>query len=168
MRPGPRLPETVALVAATTFFFCAPVQAQQDHAHAHAQAGAAVTRLELNAGAKGATDESLRTGMAAIRGAFDADHGAIHAGKESDAQYAALADRIERQVQTIVANCKLPADADANLHYIVADLLQGVSLMRGADPQRSRHDGAALVHGVLRAYPQYFDDANWRVEKSAH
>jgi hypothetical protein len=146
------------------------VQAQQDHAHEHLheQTGAAVTRLELNAGAKWATDESLRSGMAAIRGAFDADHGAIHAGKESDAQYAVLADRIERQVQAIVANCKLPAEADANLHYIVADLLQGVSLMRGADPQRLRHDGAALVHGVLRAYPQYFDDADWQAEKSAH
>ena len=122
---------SVAIVALTSML--AGIQFahsdQTEHAHTHGQAGAAVTRLELNAGAKWATDESLRSGMAAIREAFDADHGAIHAGNESDAQYAALADRIERQVQAIVANCKLPAEADANLHYIVADLLQGVGLM---------------------------------------
>jgi len=34
--------------------------------------------------------------------------------------------------------------------------------MRGADPQRSRHDGAARVHGALRAYPQFFDDPDWK------
>jgi hypothetical protein len=33
--------------------------------------------------------------------------------------------------------------------------------MRGQDPQRSRHDGAALVHGALRAYGQFFDDPGW-------
>lgn len=51
--------------------------------------------------------------------------------------------------------------ADANLHYVIADLLQGVSLMRGTDPARSRHDGAALVHGALLAYGKYFDDPGW-------
>ena len=49
-----------------------------------------------------------------------------------------------------------------NLHFIVADLLQGVALMRGEDMARSRHDGAALVHGALKAYGQYFDDAAWK------
>ena len=77
-------------------------------------------------------------------------------------KYAALATRIDQQVKSIVANCRLPADADANLHFIVADLLQGVSLMRGEDTTRSRHDGAALIHGALQAYGQYFDDPAWK------
>jgi hypothetical protein len=100
--------------------------------------------------------------MAAIHAAFEADHPAIHAGKETDAQYAALAGAAEAQVNSIVANCKLPPAADANLHYVVADLLQGVSLMRGEDPKRTRHDGAALMHGALLAYGQYFDDPDWK------
>ena len=136
--------------------------AQTGHEHGHHPAGAAVTQLQLDQGKKWPTDPSLRSGMAAIRTAFDADHHSIHAGKESDAQYAALAGRIEAQVQTIVANCKLPPAADANLHFVIADLLQGVSLMRGEDPSRSRHDGAALVHGALLAYPEYFDDPGWK------
>ena len=136
--------------------------AQQEHQHG--QATAAVGQMQLDAGKKWQTDATLRSGMAAIRSAFDADHPAIHAGEESDAQYAALADRIQAQVNSIVANCHLPAAADANLHYVIADLSQGVLLMQGQDPARSRHDGAALVHGALIAYGKYFDDPDWVAE----
>lgn len=143
--------------------FVAQAQEHQGHAqHAAHGSGGAVTQLQLNGEAKWGTDESLRSGMAAIRDAFDADHAAIHAGKETDAAYVALASRIEAAVNGIVANCKLPPQADANLHFVIADLLQGVSLMRGSDPAQSRHAGAALVHGALNAYGKFFDDPAWR------
>jgi hypothetical protein len=152
----------VALTLCALCLACVSLaQAQTPHEHAHGAANAAVSQLQLDAGSRWSTDEPLRTGMAAIRKAFDADHAAIHAGKESDAQYAALAAEVESQVNGIVKNCRLPPAADANLHLIIADLLQGVSLMRGQDPARSRHDGAALVHGALLAYGQYFDDPGW-------
>jgi hypothetical protein len=154
----------LTLVAAALAFATFSVRAQHEHEHGHdhATATAAIVNLKLDGGEKWPTDASLRKGMAEIHAAFEADHPAIHAGKESDAQYEALAGRIEAQVNAIVANCKLPPAADANLHYVIADLLQGVGLMRGQDPQRSRHDGAALVHGALRAYGQYFDDPHWK------
>jgi hypothetical protein len=137
----------------------APAQHEQHEAHGP---GGAVAQLQLKDGQKWQTDAALRSGMANIRAAFDADHPAIHAGKQADAQYAALAKRIDQQVKSIVANCRLPAEADANLHLIVADLLQGISLMRGEDPARSRHDGAALIHGALNAYGKFFDDPAWK------
>lgn len=137
-------------------------QHDHEHGHEHDTSAAAVAQLKLDGEKKWPTDASLRNGMAAIHAAFEADHPAIHAGQATDAQYDALASRIETQVNSIVANCKLPPAADANLHLVVADLLQGVSLMRGKDPQRTRHDGAALVHGALRAYPKYFDDPDWK------
>jgi hypothetical protein len=136
-------------------------RAQQEHGHQHDASGAAVAQMQLDDGKPWQTDESLRTGMAGIHAAFQADHPAIHAGTESDEQYAALASRVESQVNQIVAQCRLPPAADAQLHFVIADLLQGVSLMRGQDPQRSRHDGAALVHGALRAYGQFFDHPGW-------
>lgn len=140
----------------------APPAAQVPHAeHAHAAGTAAIANLKLDGTARWQTDAALRNGMAAIHAAFEAEHPAIHDGRQSDAQYEALAGRIGKQVDAIVANCKLPAAADANLHYVIADLLRGASLMRGQDPQRSRHDGAALVHGALRAYGQFFDDPGW-------
>lgn len=138
------------------------VRAQHQHEHGHTQeSAAAVERLQLDQGRKWATDASLRKGMAAIHEAFETDHPAIHDGKQTDAQYDALAARIETEVNSIVANCKLPPAADANLHFVIADLLQGVELMRGHDPGKSRHGGAALVHGALHAYPKYFDDPDW-------
>jgi hypothetical protein len=153
----------VTLAAAALALATTGVHAQHEHEHGpdHDTATAAIVNLKLDGGEKWPTDAPLRKGMAEILAAFEADHPAIHAGKEADAQYDALAGRIEAQVNTIVANCKLPPAADANLHFVIADLLQGAGLMRGADPQRTRHDGAALVHGALRAYGQYFDDPHW-------
>ena len=142
--------------------FALPAAAQTAHEHEHA--GAAVANIQLDDGRKWETDDSLRSGMAAIRDAFDAHHPDIHRGSETADQYQALAGQIEAQVQSIVANCKLPPAADANLHYIVADLVQGVNLMRGQDPARTRHDGAALVHGALLAYGKSFDDPGFAPE----
>jgi hypothetical protein len=155
----------LALVAALAVLAApatALAQHQHEGGHQHDTSSAAVANLKLEGEKKWATDASLRSGMASIHAAFEGDHPAIHAGTQTDAQYDALAARIEEEVNSIVANCKLPPAADANLHYVVADLLQGVNLMRGGDPQRTRHDGAALVHGALRAYPQYFDDPDWK------
>jgi len=154
---------TVAILAATLALGAAPsVRAQHDqqHEHHHDESTAAVAQLTLDGERKWPTDESLRAGMAAIHAAFQADHPAIHAGTQTDAQYEALAGRIESQVNSIVTNCKLPPAADANLHLVITDLLAGVGLMRGEDPARTRHDGAALVHGALRAYGKYFDDTD--------
>ena len=165
--PARLLPRTLRLVLiAALAVLAAPATALAQHEHAqghmHDASSATVANLALDGGKKWPTDASLRDGMSGIRAAFDADHPAIHAGTETDAQYDALAGRIEEQVNSIVANCKLPPAADANLHYVIADLMQGVGLMRGTDPQRTRHDGAALVHGALRAYPKYFDDPGWK------
>lgn len=141
------------------------------HEHGPANAEAAVAGLSLNGTARWPTDPSLRSGMAAIRTAFDADHAAIHAGKESDAAYATLAGTIEARVAEIVKSCHLPADADAQLHLVIADLLAGARLMKG-EPGQSRHDGAARVHGALIAYGRYFDDPgfspNPRESRPAH
>ena len=161
-----RVPLTIAGFA--LLGLASPSHAQPAHEHehglAHAGESALVAKLELDAGKRWPTDASLRSGMAAIRAAFDADHPAIHAGQQSDAQYEALAGRVETEVNGIVANCKLPPAADAQLHYVVGDLLQGVALMKGADPDKSRHDGAAKVHGALRAYGTYFDDPAWTTQ----
>ena len=134
-----------------------PAMAEPAHEHSHDHAQAAVGQLKLNDGKKWATDAPLRAGMGSIQSAFDADHAAIHAGTATNEQYEALAGRIETEVNSIIANCRLPPEADANLHYVIADLSQGISLMRGGDPARTRHDGAALVHGALRAYDTFFD-----------
>jgi hypothetical protein len=175
-----RIARSFAIVTAVIAFSlqgtaAAAQQADATHEHSnehrmHGDASAAlVSKLELQQdGLRWPTDASLRTGMANIRAAFDADHPAIHAGKQTDAQYDALAATVEREVNFIVANCKLEAAADAQLHYVVGDMLQAVSLLRGGDPARSRHDGAHLLHGALNAYGKYFDDPSWAAASSGN
>ena len=140
-------------------FSARAVEAPHEESHAHDVAG--IAQLQFDDDRKWPTDASLRSGMASIRSAFEADHAAIHAGRETPAQFETLAGRIEPQIQMILQQCKLPPAADANLHFVIADLMRGVSQMRGQDPAITRHDGAALVHGALEAYGKYFDDPQW-------
>lgn len=153
-----------SIAACIVAWTSAPGSALAQHSHEHASGTAASDKLKLDAGRKWPTDAALRSGMAEIRRAFEADHRAIHEGRETDSQYEVLATRIESQVNSIVAHCKLPAEADENLHYVIADLAQGVNLMRGKDSEHTRHDGAALVHGALLAYGAHFDDPGWSAE----
>ncbi len=135
--------------------------AETPHEESHAHDVAGIAQLQSDDGRKWPTDASLRAGMASIRSAFEADHAAIHAGSETPAQFETLAGSVEAQVQMIIRQCQLPPAADANLHFLIADLMRGVSRMRGQDPAHTRHDGAALVHGALEAYGKYFDDPQW-------
>ena len=50
---------------------------------------------------------------------------AAHKGTISAAEYAALAAKVEVEVGNIVANCKLPPQADAMLHIVLSDLAGG-------------------------------------------
>ena len=40
--------------------------------------------------------------------------------------------------------------------------------MLGKGPARTRHDGAALVHGALIAYGKYFEDPAWQPDAPVH
>src|SRR5574340_1118841 len=94
--------------------------AAQDH---HDHGTAAPQSIELNAGKKWATDDALRQGMSAIRALADEALPAAHAGKITPAGYDALANDINTQISFIVSSCKLDPKADAQLHIIIAKLV---------------------------------------------
>ncbi len=122
MRPAPSA-AIVLLFAAAAVFQTNAAEPSAGHDHAHHGSGALVAQLALDHGKPWATDAALRAGMAAVRDAFEADHARIHDGAQTDEQYEALADRIETQVNRMVAKCRLPPEADAQLHYVLGDLL---------------------------------------------
>jgi hypothetical protein len=125
---------------------------------AHASHGAAALELTLNNGQKWPTDEALRQGMGEMRSMLATSLGRMHAGQFTSADYAALADRAQEQVDYVTAYCKLPEDADAQLHVVLAEILEGVDAMRaGAD----RLGGARRVVRALEAYGRHFDHPNW-------
>lgn len=130
---------------------------EQKHQHGATE----VHKLTLNHGKKWATDEPLRKGMAEIRSLVEAQHAGIHKGTLKPAEYAALGERIEAQVGYVVANCKLDPQADANLHVILEEVLDGVETMKGGE-KKSPRSGAGRVVNALNEYGKYFDHPGWK------
>jgi hypothetical protein len=130
-------------------------------AHKH-DTHAAEETLQLNAGKKWETDESLRKAMASIRQAVEASLHDIHDNRMKPAAYGALASKVEGEVGNIVANCKLGTKADAQLHLVIAELLAGSDQMAGKIKKAKRQDGAVKVIGALEKYATYFDDPQFK------
>lgn len=128
---------------------------------AHEHPASAVT-LQLDAGKKWQTDVALRQAMSNIRRAMDAALNDIHANRLSAKGYGVLAKKIEHEVGNVVANCKLETKADAQLHLIIAELLDGAAQMAGKASQVKRQDGAVWVIGAMEKYGAYFDDAGFK------
>lgn len=126
--------------------------------HAHGGHGGAALELTLNNGQKWPTDEPLRRGMDEMRGAMTGSLGRIHAGQFTSADYVTLAERLQQQVDFVTANCRLPEEADAQLHIVLAEILEGTDAMRdGTD----RLQGALRAVLALEAYGRHFDHPNW-------
>jgi hypothetical protein len=153
---------TIAITAAAflgALLINTPALAAEPADHHHS---AGMHELTLDAGKKWATDDPLRQGMAAVRNAVAADMKAIHTGKQTDAGYDALAAKVEASVSSIVQNCKLKPEADAQLHVLIAEMMQGVDVMRGKEAQAPRLQGAEKIVGALDNYPKFFDHPGWR------
>lgn len=130
------------------------------HQHEHAN-GAAAPGLALDHGAKWAIDEALGKAMGNIRDAVAAALGQVHDNTLSVSGYKALAGTIRTEVAYMVSNCKLEPAADAQLHLIVADLLDAADKMEMGAGNDFRRDGAVQVVGALENYATYFNDAGW-------
>jgi hypothetical protein len=129
--------------------------AGESHEHGHA---AGEAKLVLDHGKKWQTDAPLRQGMGNIRAVVARDVKAIHADKATPKQYQALADKVKGEVAYIVQNCKLPEDADAQLHLVIAELLAGAEAMKGEHPR----EGAEQVAKALNQYGQFFSHPGWK------
>ncbi len=132
----------------------------QDHSHSHDGSGS--TQLTLNHGKKWATDENLRLSMIRIRDALEAELPAIHSGKASAKQYQALAKKVNDQISFMVQNCKLDRDADAMLHLVLAELIDGSDAMVHQGSGEAMHQGVEKIAHALENYGTYFDHPGWR------
>ncbi len=155
MRLFPSLVTAITLVAANL----APAALAAD-SHAHGP-GAAPAKLQLDHGKKWATDAALRRGMEAIRGSVHGAPAPRHKGAAKPGDYAELGKRVEAEVGRIVQECKLPPEADAQLHLVVAELVAGADAMKGAKDAKAGRAGLVKVDGALKSYAKYFDHPNW-------
>ena len=109
----------------------------KDDAHHHHD-GATSAGLSLNNGAKWKTDAPLRQGMKNIRNVLEPQLPAIHNNKLKPAQYQTLVGEINAELSAIVKSCKLDKDADAMLHLVLADIIEGVDALAGENKQKGR------------------------------
>lgn len=144
----------LALVALTSF----PLLAEEGHDH---NSHGSVT-LQLDSGKKWETDAPLRKGMAGIRDALASRLGEIHASKLKKAQYTQLSDKISTYTNSIFKNCKLSPKADAQLHLVLAQILDGNQKMKSAESIQDRRAGAIRIFDALQLYPKYFDHPGWQ------
>ena len=137
-------------------------------ASAHDHGSAAPQQLQLNAGKKWDTDAPLRQAMAAVHQSVTQILPAAHEGKATAANYDAFGQAIDQQIAYMVENCKLPADADAQLHIIVADLMAGAEAAQGKHGEAKRAAGVVQVAQASNAYGKYFDHGGWKAVKLPH
>lgn len=129
-------------------------QGHEHHGHAAPEGGG----LTLNNGERWATDAALREGMGRVRASFVAVLPAFKQGELDPAAAADAARAIDDHVAFLVENCRLEPEADAVLHVLLAELLQGTASLRQAP---ASPEGLPRIHGVLRDYPRYFDHPDW-------
>ena len=138
------------LLLAATLGLASPLVDAQEHAHHHAAPTAASTAPTQ----RYATDVPLRENMAGIRDAVTALEHAEH-GHLDAAQVTALADKVSAHVRTIVAECKLPPDADHAMHGIIAPLVGNASKLKAAPQDLSPVPG---LRAALESYDLQFKE----------
>jgi len=148
--------KTRGVLLAACLFAASPAQALQSHEHGHAQQQA--MQLKLNDGTLWATDAPLRDGMEQIRAAADIARRAELQGHFDSAEAAALATEVEAGILHMVRNCRLPPDADANLHILLGQL-SSASQANKVDPASA--DGLPKLLEALDRYPRYFSHPGW-------
>lgn len=156
-RKLPGLPALAAL--ALLVFSTGAIPAGEEHQHEHAKSQA---KLVLNQGKKWQIDEVARKSMEAIRGAVAADLKAIHGGKQTDAQYAALAAKLNGEVANMVKNCKLDPKADEQFHVVLTEVLAAAEIMEGKHAGEPRRKGAEQTARALNEYGRYFRHPGWK------
>jgi hypothetical protein len=108
------------------------------------------------------TDEPLRGAMSRIRAAVEQTSTAGGAVEAAAAH--ALAATIDKEVAYIVANCKLPPDADNALHVLIGRMMSaGAALQADAGSTA----GLQQLEAALRDYGASFDHPGWTFQPRA-
>ena len=157
----PLLLAAAALPAAATAAAASPPAAA---GHDHADGA----QLRLDHGRKWASDAPLREGMARIRALVAPQLDRAHRGTMTTAEYAALAGQVEGEVGKIVAQCKLPPEADAVLHVLLSGLMEGTGAMAGRTAGHKPQDGLVRVVAAVNDYGRHFEHPGWKPIPTRH
>ncbi|CAA7613000.1 hypothetical protein [Magnetospirillum sp. SS-4] len=155
----PRRALPLAALILTAALSLAPAAVARDgHSHESGHGG----QLTLDHGRKWQTDAPLRQGMSAIGADMAGALDRIHGNRFGPADYEALAGSIDAHIDGITRDCRLPPAADAQLHLVLAEIMDASEVMKGKGGTRDRSRGAVTVVKALDAYQAHFDHPGWR------
>lgn len=145
---------TISVVLAAALFGChkEPAGAGEHHHHGENAVAAQVTKPAQ----RFATDENLRSRMAAVLNTMKAMHDA-----GAKVNLPETGAKIEATVQDIFRKCKLEPAADAAIHPILAELLKGADLFK----KGKEKEGHTIIHNALLRYEDFFDHPGWNHAK---
>ncbi|MEE1653881.1 MULTISPECIES: hypothetical protein [Brachymonas] len=135
--------------------------------HNHGDHGA-TPAIQLNNGQKWASDAPLRQGMNAIHTSTQKMLQRAHSKQASAADYAAFDKQVNTQINYIIKNCKLEPKADAQLHGLIAQMMQGSEMTKGKQGNAKRADGVLSVAKALNTYGDYFSHPGWKKINVGH
>lgn len=139
-----------------------------ENGHHHGDQHAAASDLKPNDGKKWAADDALRRGMSGIRNQIAQHLKSEQAGKPGPAQYTSLAKELNGQLGYIFQNCRLDKEADAALHQILAQVIEGVEILEGKQTDVERREGVMKIAHALEGYPTYFSHPGWKPLQLKH
>jgi hypothetical protein len=116
----------------------------------------------LNHGEKWQTDAPLRLGMDNIHTLMTAKQNNVLKESLKSSEYFMLSQAVDKNIAYITKNCKLTIDSDRAFHTVVlADMIEGVALMRSSGDVQVQRLGALGILQTLRNYGKYFEHPNW-------
>ncbi len=165
LKRKPFLPSLTIAIALSSWGMQVNAQTDvHDHDAPHAHEVHEGTTLSLNNGELWETDEALRHGMLEIRAAVTMLTPAFESGQLNQTQAHQLSEAVQGSVNTMIEQCELAPEADANLHSILAELLKGSAALESA-PLSSA--GIPVLQGALESYEHYFNHVGWQGDEHA-
>jgi len=148
------------LAVATGFALAVTSGTVQAVEHSHSQhAHGEQVSISAPDGQRWATDPSLREGMSRIQDAVQQALPSAPQAPLGAAEAAQLRDTSNDAIAYMVDNCELPAEADAALHLLLAELIEGANALSQAE---RREAGLEHIVTALQHYAATFDEPLWR------
>lgn len=142
----------VGLIASFTEMACA-------EEHKHDTHIAVSSHSASQNGKRWETDEPLRRGMEGIRQEMESALHHIHGSSFSGEQYRSLAKKVQNHVEEMIKTCKLPPEADARLHGVLAEMMAGSGTM---EMKENPISGLHQILQALNVYGHAFDHPGWK------
>ncbi len=133
-------------------FSCQSYGAESNH-HSH---GGSSNVVEAKPNKKFIADEALRGRMSSILSEMQKLSKTGSVAKKRK-QVITTGGRVESVVQDIFKSCKLAPDADAAIHPILAEILEGAHMLKKGDEK----NGHEKIHKALLKYGDNFEHSGW-------